>query len=202
MFAEYARRATTSTLALALCVGLWGAPDRAWAAEEPVVRADAGNLGLSFTFGGLASMTAGSSEAVNTLIFSQVGLRIVLNENFIFPLYVGFGMQLRDQENTDAQTDFGLRLGGGVEYHFRIWRRISPFIGGGLRIGLDEPAGDNNWGFGFALTPTMGIEYYVGDRLSLIAQYYFNLIFAITDPAFNLHVGTASGGALSAVFYF
>ncbi|MBW2732556.1 MAG: hypothetical protein JRH20_09190 [Deltaproteobacteria bacterium] len=202
MFRKHVQPMVTMMLALIFCAGTWASPSYARAEEVPAVRAEAGNLGLSFTFGGLATTTTGTSEAVNALIFSQVGLRMVLNENLIFPIYLGFGTQIRDRENVDAETDFGLRLGGGLEYHFRIWRRISPFVGGGLLVAVDEPAGDSNWTFGFAITPTMGVEYYIADRVSLIAQYYFNLIFTIQDPVFDFQMGTASGGALTLALYF
>ena len=190
--------------------------------DSPVVRAVDGNWGLFFLFGGLATLSSDNvSRNVAGLILTRVGMRYVLKENFIIPMYLGFGSNVAthddDDNNTDdSRTNVGFELGGGIEYHFRIWRRISPFVGAGLGFRMEEPTGDENWLFGLGLGPNLGVEYYIADRVSLIAQYYFTFQFLFqrayqgidsqgnttytTDFAFQLN--TLAGGSLSLVFYF
>jgi hypothetical protein len=200
-------RAKTWSLALAIATSTatMALPSHARAEDKKVVRALDGNWGMAFTFGGLATMTAGNrTDAVGGLLVTQVSMRAVMSEKLIFPMFVGFGARVLKPDNTDASSDVGFRVGGGIEYHFRIWRRISPFVGGNIAISLAEPSGDSNWIFGLELMPTLGIEYYVFDRVSLIAQYFFAIQFQFTDNVFTFTNGTQTqaGGALSLVFYF
>ena len=49
----------------------------------------------------------------------------------------------------------------------------------------------------------MGIEYYVADRVSLIAQYFLTFQANIAPDRFTgISFTTLSGGAMNLVFYF
>lgn len=194
----------------ALCL----VPQLALAESDVPVRAVGGNWGIFFRGGGLANLTL-ENEAMDVagggdagLLIAQVGVRAVLNERWIIPFHVGMGARIVSPEFGDAETDFGLDVGGGFEYHFRIWRRISPFVGASLRLGVNDPAGDapggdGNWTIAFGLYPTMGVEYYVGDRVSLIMQYLMGVDMAFSDASTTVRLfNTRAGGALSVSFYF
>ena len=195
---------------LVLCATPALAQEPARAPDAPVVRAEGGNLGLFFRFGGLASLEAtNNSRSVNGLILTQVGLKFVLSERLMIP--VTFGTSLRNQSTGPADaTDAGLDVGGGIEYHFRIWRRISPFIGGNLGVGFVNPTGDGNNIFGFGIGPVLGVEYYVADRVSLTAMYMFviqienqdNGPLPVNESTTELTLQTLAGGALNLTIYF
>lgn len=178
-------------------------------ADNPVVRAVGGLWGMQFSFGGLATMSHTNSAVPNTgtLVVTQIGMRMVRSENVIIPLFFGFGTNLIDPPGDDnSAANIGLRLGGGLEYHFRIWRRISPFIGGYGVFDYGNPTGGDNWSMGITLLPTAGVEYYWGDRVSFIAQYYFGIGFNYQkvgdEGAIGFGVSTSAGGQLSVNFYF
>jgi len=178
------------------------------ASSDPVVRAAAGDWGMFFRAGGLANLTL-EQDAMNVsggsdgLLVTQVGLRPVITEHWIIPFHVGMGVRFLSPDVGDTRTDFGLLAGVGVEYHFRIWRRISPFVGGGFNIGMDDPSGGGNWAFMIGLAPTLGIEYYIGDRVSLLLQYLMSFDFTFQDGGTSMRVfNTRAGGALSIAFYF
>ena len=183
--------------------------------NNPVVRGVGGNWGMQFSFGGLGTMAATNQAiGVGTFAFTQAGMRMMLNDQVVIPLFFGFGARIISPEGQDSNSDIGFLLGGGLEYHFRIWRRISPFVGGNLTLAYTNPTGDNNWTFAVQLAPTLGIEYFWGDRVSFIAQYFLSFNFVIQDQAFTFLSGThtqnsnvaggtlAGGGQLSMVFYF
>jgi hypothetical protein len=196
---------------------------------SPVVRAQAGNLGLFFRFGGLANLTAsgngrtvggGTSSSAGVLL-TQVGVKIVASEAWQFPIYFGTGLRLVNvssgtplASNDHSNTDWGLDLGGGFEYHFRIWRRISPFLGLGLGVGISDPSGDSNTAFGVGLGPSLGVEYYIGDRVSLSALYQFvvqvayqkvstgSSITSVSSSLTQFAFQTLAGGAMNLTYYF
>ncbi len=177
--------------------------------DNPVVRAASGLWGMQFTFGGLATMSHTNSAVANTgtLVVTQIGMRMVRSENVIIPLFFGFGTNLVDPPGDDnAMANIGVRLGGGLEYHFRIWRRISPFLGGYGVFDYGNPSGGRNWSVGLTLLPTLGVEYYWGDRVSFIAQYFFGIGFqyqkAGEEGQISFGVSTSAGGQLSINFYF
>ena len=117
---------------------------------SPVVRAQAGNLGFFFKLGGLATLDHNNtSRNVNALGFTQVGLKFVSSEKLLVRAYFGTGLQHSKAEScpefgtctSATSTDMGIEAGVDLEYHFRIWRRISPFVGAGLGTRLHQPLG-------------------------------------------------------------
>jgi hypothetical protein len=197
-------------------------PEPAMPDGSPVVRATAGNMGLFFRFGGLANLFAtGNSRTVSSgaagseaLVLTQVGMKFVRDEHWIFPIYFGSSLRLSSPEKGNSRTDWGLDLGGGFEYHFRIWRRISPFVGASLGLGLTDPSGDNNFIFGLGFGPALGVEYYIGDRVSLAAMYLLALqvayqqvrdatsypVSSTSTTGFSFQ--TLAGGSLYLTYYF
>jgi opacity protein-like surface antigen len=184
---------------------------------SPVVRAQAGNLGFFFKLGGLAMLDHNNtSRTVDALAFTQVGVKFVLSEKLMLPVYFGTGLQHSKLQQCDMgpctttkSTDMGIEGGFALEYHFRIWRRISPFVGGGLGIGYLNPAGASNWNVGVGFGPFLGVEYYLGDRLSLTAEYM--LTFEVgyqktanvgTESTTTFAYRTLAGGALVVTYYF
>jgi hypothetical protein len=185
---------------------------------SPVVRAKAGNLGFFFKLGGLATLDHNNtSRTVNALGFTQVGLKLVPSDNLLVRLYFGTGLQHSQTScpefgtcTAESSTDMGLEVGTTLEYHFRVWRRISPFVGAGLGLGYVNPSGGNNWNVGVGLGPLLGVEYYLGDRFSLTAEYM--LTFELGYQKSETGSGAASvttfayrtlaGGALVVTYYF
>ena len=153
--------------------------------EQPVVRAKGKNMGMFFRFGGLAtmSMTGSSSTTTGALITNEIGIKFVFSEKFILPIFFGFGLLVTSPaaDGAESMTDWNLGLGVGAEYHFRIWRRISPFIGGLFKFGFTDQDGDENLIFGLALGPQLGVEYYIADRVSLTASYLFLIAVGFKD---------------------
>jgi hypothetical protein len=197
--------------------------------DDPVVRAAGGNIGMFFRFGGLANLfatgnsktvgstTAGTSSAstgTDALIMTQVGVKFVLSEQWMIPIYLGTALRVSSPDKGDSHTDWGIEFGGGFEYHFRIWRRISPFVGFNLGLGVIDPTGDSNKTIGVGFGPGLGVEYYIGDRVSLTALYQFVLQVAYQElgistsgssvatsvTAFSFQ--TLAGGAMNLTYYF
>jgi hypothetical protein len=191
-------------------------------AAGPVVRAAAGDLGIAFRFGGLATLDAsGNSRAVgqSAVVLTQVGLKVVLNERWMLPLYFGTGVRVNSvsaSAYTGASattTDAGLDIGAGVEHHFRIWRRISPFAGASIGLTYSNPSGSSNDIIGFGAGAFLGIEYYIADRVSLAGQYMVafqiahqsgssSLSDTPTAAATSFAFQTLAGGALTLTCYF
>ena len=186
---------------------------------SPVVRAVAGNLGFFFKLGGLATLDhSNTTRNVNALGFTQVGLKFVVSEKLMVPVYFGTGLQHSSAEtcsgvgpcNTATSTDMGIEAGAGLEYHFRIWRRISPFVGAGLGIGYVNPSGAANWNLGVGIAPYLGVEYYLGDRLSLTAEYMLTFeigyqksgVVGAETSTTTFAYRTLAGGALVVTYYF
>lgn len=184
---------------------------------SPVVRAGAGNWGMSFTFGGLASLNVGGIDNFNTTqampptggpLFTELGARYV-TKSIIVPFSVGLGIfnttttPPNNAPSTSA-TDFGLSASVGIYKPFRVWRRISPYLGGLFRIGYVNPTGDKTYDVGIAIGPVAGVEYYIADRVSLYAQGQFLFGVNISDPQVQIHFGTlmTGGGQMGLNFYF
>jgi hypothetical protein len=195
--------------------------------DSPVVRATGGNLGLLFRFGGLANLFAtGNSRTIaagtsgtEALILTQVGMKIVLSERWMVPVYFGSSVRVvnPDEGSTTGvdldRTDWGIDFGAGFEYHFRIWRRISPFIGFNLGIGITDPSGGDNSNYGVGFGPSLGVEYYIGDRVSLAALYQLVLNVSYLEVRSSASSGgvssvtgfgfqTLAGGSLYLTYYF
>ncbi len=174
--------------------------------EKPVERVESGLWGFAWRFGGLATMAAtGNAQTAGQVTISQIAVKYVPSESLRVYFAVGTGIQVRAPDGGDANADWGMNLGGGFEYHFRIWRRISPFLGAGLFIGMNDPAGGDNWNFGLQLGPQIGVEYFIGDRVSVQALYNLALMFNFAgNPAqqFAFTFATGSGGLLGLTTYF
>ena len=174
----------------------------------PVVRAEGGNIGMYFLFGGLAGLTHSNVERnIGALLFNRVGVKFAFSEKWMLPIWFGTGLRVDsvDAPGVDATTDWGIDLGVGFEYHFRIWRRISPFFGAGLGFDIQDQTGSDNIRFGMGLGPTLGVEYYIGDRLSLSALYMFVIQLVYQDSAAattTFGFSTLAGGAVTITYYF
>lgn len=175
--------------------------------DSPVVRAAAGNWAMTFTFGGLGSLSANGilDQKAGNLLFTEVGFRAVLS-SITIPFSVGLGLANVTTRTgpSSSNTDIGLSFTGGVLKSFRVWRRIAPYFGGTFHFSYLDPNGDNNWVIGLSIGPVLGIEYYIADRVSLLAQATFQFGVGITDPQAAIGVGStiSGGGQLGLVFYF
>lgn len=181
---------------------------------SPVVRAKAGNWGMFFRFGGLASLDHGNNtRSVDGLLLTQIGFRYVASEKIIIPIYFSMGVRLikPPDDTDDDDRSWGFELGSGIEYHFRIWRRISPFIAFNLGLGVSEPNGSANTQFGIGFGPALGVEYYIADRVSLTVQYMMALQIEIqqtpgmideTEKWTTVQFSTIAGGAVNITYYF
>ena len=172
--------------------------------DMPVVRADAEDWSMFFRFGGLATMLAGNNtRTIDALMVTQVGMKYVPSEDTRIPFFLGFGIRHNAPDGGSGATDWGFDLGAGYEWHFRIWRRISPFFGLNGGLGLADPDGNNNLVFGLGLGPTMGVEYFIADRMSLTAQYLMTFQLEIQpEDHVAFQFSTLAGGALNLSWYF
>ena len=176
--------------------------------DGPVARFEPGQWGMQFTFGGLAPMSvAGLRDfGVNRLLFTELGFRRVLSERWVLPFSIGAGVfhHNPDAGAGDSQNDVGLAASVGVQRYFRVWRRIAPYAGGRIRLDYSEPNGRANWRFGVGFGPSLGIEYFVGDRVSLSMQG--EALVGIYTFAGLLQVELATqltaGGQMGLTFYF
>jgi hypothetical protein len=174
--------------------------------DGPVERFEAGQWGMQFTFGGLAPMSvAGVRDfGVNRLLFTELGFRRVLSERWMLPFSIGVGAFHHNPDTGESQNDVGLAASVGVQRYFRVWRRIAPYVGGRFRLDYAEPNGRANWRVGFGFGPTLGIEYFVGDRVSLSLQG--EALVGITTFRGLLQVEAATrldaGGQMGLTFYF
>jgi hypothetical protein len=104
----------------------------------------------------------------------------------------------------DSQNDVGLAASVGAQRYFRVWRRIAPYVGGRFRLDYTEPNGRANWQVGFGFGPVLGIEYFVGDRVSLSLQG--EALVGINARSGLLQVDVATrldaGGQMGLTFYF
>jgi len=186
--------------------------------SEPVVRAKAGNFGMFFRFGGLATLTqSNNTRAVNAVLITHAGFKSVISETWMIPFYFGTGMRVTDPPDpafggtASSKTDWGFDAGIGFEYHYRIWGRISPYVGLNFGIGLSDPTGENNVVYGFGIGPVFGVETYIADRISISAMYMFNVQIEVqsvrlsstrngTQTSFQFN--TAAGGAANLTYYY
>lgn len=172
---------------------------------SPVVRAQPGDYGLIFRFGGLGTLTANGARLFagddynDGLVVHQVGIKKVFTENLMVPFH--FGVGFRDDDLDQPKEHIAVIVANvGLEYHFRNWRRISPYFGAALGLSLDA-SGESDVQPSLSLGPILGIEYYVFDRVSLQAQ--FSAVVAIgLGEEIQLLVSTQAGGSLNLTFYF
>jgi hypothetical protein len=205
---------------VAVCLALGAGPAAAQSPPaptggDPVVRAEAGNMGMYFRFGGLATLThSNNTRTVGPLVFTQVGMKFVFSERLMLPVWFGTGLRVDSPDddnpatNEESATNWGIDLGVGIEYHFRIWRRISPFVGGSFGFDIEDPTQDDNVVLGVGLGPVLGVEYYIGDRVSVTGMYMFTIQFRHQDAPTGTNavttfgLSTLAGGAVNITYYF
>ncbi len=172
---------------------------------SPVARAKPGQFGMQFTFGGLAPLSiAGINDlGVGRLLFSEIGFRRV-TERLIIPFSIGAGVFHHSIEGGSKQNDFGLAASVGVLKPFRVWRRISPYFGGMFHVHYVDPTGPDNWLVNVAIGPTIGTEFYIGHRVSLLFQADARVGINAFDGLTQVSAATslAAGGQTGLVFYF
>jgi len=173
---------------------------------DNVARFEPGLWGMQFTFGGLAPMSiAGLRDLdVNRLVFTELGFRRVLNNDWALLFGLGAGVFRHNPEEGDTQHDVGLSASYGFLHWFRVWRRIAPYVGGRFRVSYAEPEGRSNWNVGVGLGPMLGVEYFVGDRVSLSLQGDAQLGFGIFQGLVQTELATRidAGGQMGLTFYF
>ena len=173
--------------------------------RRSVRRAEAGDWGMQFTFGGLAPLSiAGVRDlGVNRLLVTELGFRRV-TENWIIPFSIGAGVFHHNPDDGSSQNDAGLSASFGLLKPFRVWRRISPYAGGMFHFHYLDPTGANNWLVNVSIGPVIGTEFYVGDRVSLLFQGQFDVGINAFDGLTQVHASTslAAGGQTGLVFYF
>ena len=174
-----------------------------------MVRAMSGDIGMYFRFGGLAPLThTNNQRTIGALVFNQIGVKFVFSEQLMLPVWFGTGIRVDNPSGSEASSDWGIEMGVALEYHFRIWRRISPFVGGSFGLDFQDPSNDDNSRFGMGLGPIAGIEYYIADRVSLTAMYMFLIQIALQDAPIPgadttiFGISTLAGGALNITYYF
>ncbi|MEM9453412.1 MAG: hypothetical protein AAGF11_04485 [Myxococcota bacterium] len=174
--------------------------------NDPVERFEPGQWGMQFTFGGLAPMSvAGVRDfGVNRLTFTEIGFRRVFGNNWMVPFSVGAGVFNHSPDEGESQNDVGLAASVGVQRYFRVWRRIAPYAGGRFRLHYSEPNGRANWMVGIALGPVLGIEYFVGHRVSLSMQGTALLGIGVFSGLLQIEAATQldAGGQMGLTFYF
>jgi hypothetical protein len=174
--------------------------------DEPIERFEAGQWGMQFTFGGLAPMSVGGLRdfGVNRLLFTELGFRRVVSDQWVIPFSIGAGVFNHNPDAGDTQNDVGLAASVGVQRYFRVWRRIAPYAGGRFRVDYSEPNGRSNWRVGVGFGPVLGIEYFVGHRVSLTMLGEMLVGINTFDGLRQVELATRldAGGQMGLVFYF
>lgn len=165
-----------------------------------------GLWGMQFTFGGLAPMSVGGVQDIdaNRLMFTELGFRRVLKNDWALLFGVGAGLFRHNPEDGDTQNDVGLSVSYGFLHWFRTWRRIAPYAAGRMRVSYAEPTGTGNWNVQVGLGPALGIEYFVGHRVSLSMQGEAQLGFSVFPGLVQTQLATRleAGGQMGLNFYF
>ena len=168
--------------------------------DDEISRFEPGLWGMQFTFGGLAPMSIGGLRefAINRLAFTELGFRRVLSNDWALLFGVGAGLFRHNPDSGDTQNDVGLAASYGFQKWFRVWRRIAPYAGGRIRIGYAEPEGRANWNVALGLGPMLGVEYFVGHRVSLSLQGDAQLRFGIFHGLLQTELATGidAGGQM------
>jgi outer membrane protein W len=171
-----------------------------------VVRAQAGNWGFNFIFGGLATLgIAGPyTHTANRAFLTEVGAKYFVTDRLAVPFSIGLGVLGRKPDVGDIENDFGISATAGIQYYFRVWRRIAPFVGAKLHIDYTEPVGPSNYSVRVIFGPAVGVEYYVADRVSLQLEYNALVGFDIRDGFADIGFQTvvSMGGLVGLNFYF
>lgn len=174
---------------------------------KPVVRAGPGNWGMTFIFGGLAPLSVaglGDQSLADGLIFTEIGVRRVF-KRVVVPFSFGAGVTRRQTTGeSKPAVSAGLSASVAVLRGFRVWRRIAPYFGGFLHTHYVDAAGPNNWLVNVSVGPILGIEYYLGDRVSLYGQGIVGVgpSFSKYSVQWVARTAIAAGGQLGLTFYF
>jgi len=173
---------------------------------DPVERFEAGMWGMQFTFGGLASLSIAGvdTHGVNRTLFPELGFRKVRSDEWSIPFSIGAGVFHHEPDGSSAQNDLGIAGSVGAQRYFRVWRRIAPYAGGRFHLHYLDPTGTDNWLVNIAVGPTLGIEYFVGDRVALTLEGDALVGINVFDALLQVDWGTslAAGGQTGLVFYF
>lgn len=173
---------------------------------SPVERPIAGDLGMSFQFGGLAGLNVGGlvSHTANKLFLTEIGMKYMLADKWALPFSIGVGMLNFSQEGQDAQFDTGLSFSVGFQRYFRTWRRIAPYFGVKMHFHYVDPTGASNYLVQLAFGPTLGVEYFIADRVSLGLEYalLIGMNFEDRKTTVGLQTVMSMGGQMALTFYF
>ena len=174
---------------------------------RPVVRAGPGNWGMTFIFGGLSPISVaglGDQQLADGVIFTEIGVRRVF-KRVVVPFSIGAGMTSRQNAGDLKPTiSAGVSASVAVLRGFRVWRRIAPYYGGFVHTHYVDAAGPDNWLVNVSIGPILGIEYYLGDRVSLYGQGIVGIGPDIRKSSVQwaARATLAAGGQLGPTFYF
>lgn len=173
--------------------------------KDTRVVASKGDIGVSFSFQGLATLFANGLAARNvnnTALFTVVGVEWVLAER----LHIGvlFGVGLNSTKAGDSRNnDWGIEVGGTLQYNVAQWKHLALYLGANLSLGVIDPTAKNNTTLNITVAPKLGVQWFFTHMMSLSAEYLQTLTFTITDGNFtNVNFVTAAGGALRLTAYF
>jgi hypothetical protein len=144
------------------------------------------------------------NHAINRLLFTELGFRRVFDNGWVVPFSIGAGIFHHNPDTGGSQNDVGLAFTVGVLRYFRTWRRIAPHGGGNVRLHYLDPTGSANWRINLIFSGLLGIEYFVGDRVSLLLQGEVGIGVSILDQLQQVRAATQvpAGGQMGLVFYF
>ncbi len=174
---------------------------------KPVVRAGPGDWGMTFIFGGFAPLSVGGLgdlPLAEGLVFTEIGVRRVF-KRVVVPFSFGAGVsQVRKAGEAKPTISAGVSASVAVLRGFRVWRRIAPYFGGFLHTHYIDAAGPDNWLVNVSVGPILGIEYYLGDRVSLYGQGVVGIGPNIGKSSIQwvARAALAAGGQLGLTFYF
>ncbi len=123
-------------------------------------------------------------------------------------LHVGllFGLGLNSSKFPDQDernNDWGVDIGGTLQYNLVTWKHLSLYLGGNLVLGVIDPTGDDNTASDIRLQPKLGVQWFFTHMMSLSTEYMQDVVFTINDGNFtNAAFNTAAGGALRLTAYF
>lgn len=177
-----------------------------------VRRPEPGMWGLSFGFEGLSTMGLDNPDhSAGYSRFVEVGLRRVFHRG-VMPLSAGFGVAGRPVDDPPVG---GISGSSGFVWFFRENGRIVPQAGILGQAHLYWSRGIDGWGV--AAAPVVGIEFFLVDHVSLLAQAgarlgieSYRLVNGdwtspgdVQEEASTLwRVATTAGGKLAVTAYF
>ena len=151
-------------------------------------------MGLRFTVQGLDDVGVGKVKG-------GVGLKAWLSDKAAVRASFGLGVNSLTTKSTDEDyTDYKeqgneLSFGGGLEFHPMAGKRVSPYLGVGVTFSTsvsdEEPSIHKEYypgttklrkrsSSGFGIGGLVGVEFFMGDRLSLSGEYEIGLSLSTT----------------------